>query len=77
MADIRGIPASDYLGQGRVTLKVAAAGLTIGRRYWPLALGVDCAPAAPVVYVLTANDQGALVAVDAAKFAFAIDNLDP
>jgi hypothetical protein len=77
VSDIRGLPVTDYVSMGRLTLANAQAGLTVGNRYWALAVGVDCQPAPPVVYVLVPNDAGVLVSVPASAFRFQIDNQNP
>jgi hypothetical protein len=77
VSDIRGLPTTDVLAMGRLVLAQAQAGLTVGRRYWPIAVGVDCAPAQPVVHVLVPNDAGSLVSVPAAQFSFQVDNVNP
>ena len=78
MADIRGIPTTDAFSMGRMIAAASPpAGFTQGRRYWPLAVGVDCAPVPPVVYILTADDNGALKAVPSGTFTFNVDNLTP
>lgn len=77
MSDIRGLPVSDLFAMGRLVLANPQNGLTVGSRYWALAVGVDCQPAPPVVYVLVPNDAGALVAVPASAFRFVIDNQNP
>jgi hypothetical protein len=77
MADIRGIPTTEILAMGRLLLANAHTGLTVGRRYWPLAVGVDAQPSPPVVYVLVPNDAGAIVAIPASAFTFQVDNANP
>lgn len=74
MADIRGLPVTGAFVLGHFTAAAGApAGFTVGQKYWPLALGIDCAPAQPVIYVLVADDTGILRAVPVSAFTWAID----
>ncbi len=74
MADIRGLPTTGAFVLGHFTaLAGVPAGFTVGQRYWPLALGIDCTPAQPVVYALVAGDDGVLRAVPVADFSWSID----
>lgn len=72
--DVRGLPTTAALVLGHFTAAAGApAGFTAGQRYWPLALGIDCAPAQPVIYALVADDTGAIRSVQASAFTWSID----
>lgn len=74
MADVRGLPATGAFALGRFIAKATApAGFTVGQAYWPLALGIDCTPAPPVVYALVADDQGTIKSVAVSAFGWTID----
>ena len=69
--DIRGIPVSAEFGFGRlIAVAGAPAGFTVDKAYMPLALAVDVAPANPVVYVATVDDNGVLRSLPASMFAW-------
>lgn len=73
MSDIRGIPVSGYIGQGRlIAVSGISTGFTVGNFYRPLALGVDCQPVPPVMYFVVANDAGFVVPIPASMFRFEI-----
>lgn len=71
--DIRSLFPSPILTVGKFLLAQPQPGLTVGRRYFPIAMGVDCLPANPVIYVLVANDAAQIVAVQASQFTFELD----
>lgn len=69
MADIRSLVPVGWGADARLVANAGApAGLTAGKAYWPVAFGIDCAPAAPVMYVLLGDDNGALRAFACALF---------
>lgn len=74
MPDIRGLPVTGAFVLGTFTaLAGAPAGFTAGKVYWPLALGVDCAPTPVVVYALVADDNGIIKPVQVSAFKWTID----
>lgn len=74
MADIRGIPTTPLFQFSQLTaLPGVGAGFTPGAKYWPLGMAYD--NTANVIWIVTVDDNGKLVAQPASAFSFTIQGL--